>query len=68
MEKFNVYLNGSSFPIDVYTDHNPLKFLLKMKNSNQQLLRSALALQPYKLNIFHIKVKDNVIGDMFSRI
>ncbi|KAK4307306.1 hypothetical protein Pmani_020910 [Petrolisthes manimaculis] len=27
IEKFNVYLNGSSFHIDIYTDHNPLKFL-----------------------------------------
>ena len=39
IEKFNVYLNGSCFPIIVYTDHNPLKFLHKMKNSNQRLMR-----------------------------
>ncbi|KAK4329513.1 hypothetical protein Pmani_000144 [Petrolisthes manimaculis] len=53
IEKFNVYLNGSSFPIDIYTDHKPLKFLHKMKNLNQRIIW-ALALQPYKINIFHI--------------
>ena len=67
IDKFNVYLNGSGFPIDVYTDHNPLKFLQKMKNSNQRLMRWSLALQPYKINIHHIKGKDNVIADMLSR-
>lgn len=67
IEKFNVYVNGSGFPIDIYTDHNPLKFLHKMKNSNQRLMRWALALQPYKINIFHIKGKNNVIADMLSR-
>ena len=66
--KFSVYLNGNFHPIDVYTDHNPLKFLHRMKNSNQRLMRWALALQQYKINIFHIKGKDNVLADMLSRI
>lgn len=66
-ERFNVYFSGSPFPIEVYTDHNPLLFLQRMRNSNQRLMRWALALQPYNIIENHIRGKKNVIADMLSR-
>lgn len=35
LQHFGIYLGGSSFPIRVYTDHHPLVFLDRMRNSNQ---------------------------------
>ena len=63
-EKFDVYLNNPKFPIDVYSDHNPLQFVHKMKGKNQRLTRWALALQPYTK---HIKASENLIADLLSR-
>lgn len=67
LEKFAVYLDNSEEEIVVYSDHNPLQFVNRMKNKNQRLSRWCLALQPYNLKILHIKGKENVLADMLSR-
>ena len=67
LQHFEVYLNPSPYPILVYTDHNPLTFIHKMKNKNQRLLRWSLYLQEYDLVIKHIRGKDNVLADALSR-
>ena len=67
LQQFEVYVSASSLPVVVYTDHNPLVFIHKMKNKNQRLLRWSLALQEHVLDIKHIKGKDNVIADALSR-
>ncbi|XP_066946104.1 uncharacterized protein [Macrobrachium rosenbergii] len=67
VEHFDVYLNPTMYPIDVYTDHNPLVFLNRCKDKNQRILRWSLFLQEYNLNIRHISGKDNVIPDALSR-
>ena len=54
-------------PILVFTDHNPLTFIHKMRNKNQRLTRWSLMLQEYDVIIRHIKGKDNVIADALSR-
>ena len=36
VQHFEVYLTLSSLPIIVYSDHNPLTFINKMKNNNQR--------------------------------
>lgn len=36
---FEVYLGSTSEPVQVFTDHNALVFLAKMRNSNQRLMR-----------------------------
>lgn len=41
LQHFEVYLGGSSVPIIVFTDHNPLTFLSRMYNVNQRLMRWA---------------------------
>lgn len=67
LQHFDVYLNCAVHPIEVFSDHNPLTFLHKMKNKNQRLTRWSLLLQEYDLVIHHIKGKDNVIADALSR-
>ena len=67
LQHFEVYLTSSSSPIRVFSDHNPLIFIHKMKNKNQRLLRWSLLLQEYNLDIRHIKGKDNLISDALSR-
>ncbi|PWI46234.1 hypothetical protein CEE45_17880, partial [Candidatus Heimdallarchaeota archaeon B3_Heim] len=64
---FDVYMGSTPFTITVYTDHNPLTFIHKMKNKNQRLVRWSLALQEYNLKICHIAGKENVIADTLSR-
>ena len=68
LQHFEVYVTSSSLPIVVYSDHNPLVFIHKMKDKNQRLLRWSLMLQEYVLEIRHIKGKDNVIADCLSRV
>jgi len=67
LQHFEVYVSSSSLPVVVFSDHNPLVFLHKLKNKNQRLLRWSLMLQEYNLDIRHIKGKDNVIADCLSR-
>ena len=66
LQHFDVYLNTVQFPITVYTDHNPLVFVNKMKNNNQRLLRWCLCFQEYDLSIQHIRGRENVIADALS--
>ena len=67
LKHFNVYLSCTVAPVKVYTDHNPLVFINRMKNSYQRLILWHLALQKYNLEIHHIKDRDNVIADALSR-
>ena len=67
LEHFEVYLL-SGFTVDVHTDHNSLVFLDRMRNTNQKLLRWAIYLQRYDLNIKHIRGVENVMADMLSRL
>ena len=64
---FDVYLNITLMPVLVYTNHNPLVFLYKMREHNQRLLRWSLILQEYNLQICNIRGKDNVIANALSR-
>ena len=68
IQHFEVYLTSSPSPIVVFSDHNPLSFLHKLKNKNQRLLRWSLMLQEYDLDIRHIKGRDNIIPDALSRV
>jgi len=67
IKKFECYLYGGAHPIQIFADHNPLTFLEKNKYSNQRLLRWSLSLQPYHLQVKHIKGRDNVVADALSR-
>ena len=67
LEHFRYFLHDSVFPVCVRTDHNPLKFIKKMQNSNQRLMRWAIMLQEFNLEIYHIKGTENIIPDTLSR-
>ena len=68
IQHFEVYLGSTVHPVKVYTDHDPLKFLSRMYNSNRRLMRWSLLLQPFNLQIVHIRGKDNIIADALSRV
>ena len=68
IQHFEVYISSSSSLVTVYTDHNPLMFLRKMKNKNQRLLCLTLLLQEYNLDVRHIKGRENVVADALSRM
>lgn len=65
---FKPYVTNFSFPIEIWTDHNPLVFIERMKGANQRILRWALQLQEFSLVIKHIKGSENRIPDALSRI
>ena len=67
LEHFNVYLSSTPFKIKVYTYHNSLTFLKRIKNKNKRLVRWSLALQEYNLEIQHIPESENVVADALSR-
>ena len=67
LKRFECYLHPSSQTILIFTDHNPLDFIHAMKNSRQRILRWALSIQPFNLQIRHIKGVDNRLADNLSR-
>lgn len=67
LEHFEVYVGGS-VPVVVYTDHNPLVFLDRMRNKNRRLMNWSLRLQQFNIMITHIRGRDNVIADALSRV
>ena len=67
LQHFQVYLSSANAPIVIFSDHNPLTFIHKMKDKNQRLLRWSLMLQEHNLDIRHIKGRDNIIPDTLSR-
>ena len=67
LKHFDVYLNTTAEPVLVYTDHNPIVFINKMKGENQRLLQWSLISQQYKVQINHIKGRENIIADALSR-
>ena len=66
LKHFEYYVQNG-LQIEVFTDHNPLVFLQKMKNENQRLLRWSLQLQEFNIVIRHIPGSRNVIADCLSR-
>ncbi|CAI5657377.1 unnamed protein product [Oreochromis niloticus] len=67
LQHFEVYVGSSPSPVIVYTDHNPLVFLMRMQNSNQRLMRWSLLVQDFNLDIRHKKGTENVLADALSR-
>jgi len=68
LEHFEVYVGGSSGSVVVFTDHNPLVFLARMRNKNRRLMNWSLRLQSFNISIQHVRGKDNVVADALSRL
>ena len=67
LQHFEVYVGSTSLPVVVFTDHNPLVFLSRMFSHNQRLMRWALLVQDFNLDIQHKKGSENVDADALSR-
>lgn len=68
LQHFEVYVGSTPLPVVVFTDHNPLVFLSRMFNHNQRLMRWALVVQDFNLDIRHKKGSENVLADALSRL
>lgn len=67
LQPFEIYVSCGKGPLVVFTDHNPLTFLSTLKCPNQRLIRWALFLQAFSLDIRHIRGRDNLLADALSR-
>ena len=66
LQHFEVYLASSLAPIVIFSDHNPLTFIHKMKNKKHRLLRWSLMLQEHNLYI-NLSKKKIISSQMRSR-
>ena len=65
LNHFQQYTYGAQ--VDIYTDHNCLRWLQTMANTNPRLTRWALAIQRYDVNINYVPGKQNGLADGLSR-
>lgn len=66
LKKFRYFVFGKK--ITVYCDHKAVSFLMSCKLLHLRLIRWALLLQEYQIDIKYIKGKDNIIADILSRL
>jgi hypothetical protein len=65
LRKFHHLIFGSM--IVVYSDHNPLSFLVEGSTHSAKLTRWSLALQEYNIVFRYAKAQHNRVADYFSR-
>ncbi|GFU29831.1 transposon Tf2-6 polyprotein [Trichonephila clavipes] len=65
VNKFRGYIDGAS--ITVASDHQLLRWLMKLKSPTGRLARWALQLQSFNFNMEYIPGKSSVIADMLFR-
>ena len=66
IKKFQVYLYGKTFVLQ--TNHQPLSYIDRCKVENPRIMRWAMFLQSYSIQIEAIKGSENVGADYMSRI
>ena len=62
LKHFEIYVKSATHQVIVYTDHNPLVFINRMKQTNQRVLRWSLLLQEYPITIKHIPGSSNIMA------
>jgi hypothetical protein len=65
LRKFHQIVFGSH--IVIFSDHNPLTFLVEGSPHSAKLTRWSLALQQYDITFRYVKAKNNRVADYFSR-
>ena len=67
LKRFECYLLHHPEVVQVYSDHNPLTFINQSRLKNQRIMRWALLLQEYNINITHVRGEENILADCLSR-
>ena len=67
VQHFEIYVSAGEFPVEVYADNNPLKYLHRFNDTNQRLTHWSLFLQEYNLVLLYVKGRDNIITSFLSR-
>jgi transposase InsO family protein len=65
LDTFKVYVGFG--PVTIHSDHKPLVWLRRCTTANQRVLRWALTLAEYDVDIQHIKGTENCLADLLSR-
>ena len=65
LRKFDVIVYGRR--IVLYSDHNPLQYLVSCTPKSAKLTRWALSLSRYDITVKHIAGKNNAVADCLSR-
>jgi hypothetical protein len=65
LQKFDPLVFGCR--IELFSDHNPLRYLVSCAPKSAKLTRWALSLSRYDISVNHIKGVDNVVADFLSR-
>ena len=66
LKKFEHLILGHK--VHLFTDHNPLQYMTSCTPKSSKLIRWALSLSRYDLEIKHISGKLNVVSDCLSRV
>ncbi|XP_048881447.1 uncharacterized protein LOC125748837 [Brienomyrus brachyistius] len=66
LDTFRYYLLGREFLLE--TDHRPLQWMDRMRDSNARITRWYLSMQPYRFTINYIPGWSNATADFLSRL
>ncbi|ERF69956.1 hypothetical protein EPUS_08767 [Endocarpon pusillum Z07020] len=66
-DEWRVYLEGSKYPVKVYTDHKNLLYFTTTKELNRRQVRWSETLSRYNFEISYRKGNDNAKADALSR-
>jgi len=66
LNRFRNILYGSA--ITIFSDHNPLQYIRDCAPKSAKLLRWALALQEFDVEVRYMKGSQNVVADYLSRV
>lgn len=67
LEKFSCYVKGCPLPVQVYTDHAALNWMMSLKDQKGRLLRWSIRAQEFNFQINVVRGKDNELADVLSR-
>ena len=66
LHEWRVYLEGTKYPIQIYTDHKNLLYWTSTKQLNQRQIRWAETLASYSFKINHVQGTENGRADTLS--
>jgi hypothetical protein len=67
LREWRVYLEGSKYPVQIYTDHKNLVYFTTTKELNRRQVRWAETLATYNFRISYVKGTENARADALSR-